>query len=174
MTTCRQCFTCLAWSLLTVIIGYNYFLIFMKLNSPMWVRAAILWGVFNLIVMVKHALGIMVFWANFCYLFLSKYRVSLKKGWGICTGCWDIFTLRIYIYIHLFDTHSKYHTILYHPGRYSFLTDKKWAYDGNLEINHHKCQHFMFLNIFLQFVCLFRCFVSGLAVSMQVWKNDIL
>ena len=32
----------------------------------------------------------------------------------------------------------------------------------------------MFLNIFLQFVCLFVCFGFGLAVSMQVCKNDIL
>ena len=50
---------------------------------------------------------------------------------------------------YLSDTHTNYHTIPYHIGRYSILTYEKWAYGGNLEIIHYKGQNFMFIKILI-------------------------
>ena len=94
-------------------------------------------------------------WEVSNYLKFKKIGCLLKKGELFLQIFFNFCALKIYIYTYLFDTTTKYQTILYYPGLYSFLTDEKWAYGGNLKIIHHKDQHFMFLKIFLQFTKLY-------------------
>ena len=108
------------------------------------------------------------YWQNvnmsICYIYVYVQSVSKKNG--------EVFVQFLYIwniYLYIFI-----YTILYHSGLYSFLTDEKWAYGRNLEIIHHNDQLFIFLKIFLQFVCLFVCFGCGLVSGVQVLKNYIL
>jgi hypothetical protein len=66
------------------------------------------------------------------------YRVSLKKWWGVCTGVWDFYKFVIYIYMYIFDIHTNYNKILYHPGLYSFLTDRNvkcWIIENRMIIS---------------------------------------
>ena len=60
--------------------------------------------------------------------------MSLKKGWGVFTGFFDCFTLKIYIYTCLFDTTIKYQTILYYPGLYSL------QYIASGQTDRHSCE----------------------------------